>query len=1004
MPDLIDKEIFINGTIADANQVNTQINNILIGHNEGIKINEGKAFIISDSLTSFVLTPLTNNVSFDNLDTQDKEKLDDRRITLNLENIYSGIDSIELGIENQSQINDGTIEVSVIDSVSMDTIQKSQIVIPKLTPMANYLFPITQQNLAPGLYFIEIKSNIDNIFYKIDKNSTLGGITYIEENSLPENYDLGIKILRCNEVALDITSGEALINGIKTANVDTHINVELGSDIYDRIDVITLNENGRLNIYRGEESNKPEIPRIPDDELPLAKMYIEAKQSNLNNIVIEDIALRSMPYRMSEIEKNFKIQKLLNSFKRLSWKLSPVTVDSVNSGGIVLDSAGNVSFDLSTNETVVDYMSNLTNINDTSKSQNLEISNKTIRIKHDGEKDFYFDSNTYQAGARDWRDITCEVPYDIKTKKFNVKYSRYCAGYYIPTENITLNEFTVKMRNVVNADKIRCYLFRVDTDEIGMRYMKYIDRDLKNNGFKSSTNITFSGWNVKLLQNERYALVFVPFYKDKKACTLGLYGQANDQADKAQAKNTFLQYYGLYKPSSSKNTYSESAKKKGYNNLGLRVDRRYTGSKLYIKIKGKENVYKSTATFVSKVKTIGSNIKSLTYDLNIKLPTQTDFRIEFTNNNWTSYKVGNNGRVVFDSTGNKFAYRIILISKDGKSTPTIAPDADVLDSSYLIKCNLAIDAATQGQALSSGYFRTPTFNANSTINSLIGVNAFSNIEWFRLWMNPNGADVFMDFEGVATSPSSRNDWKYSIINVPLSDFFKGDIDFDDDIIPENEYNLRFGGSDGSSSEHTLIASNVTSTDLTNNYNKHESFNMVAESGAIKLTPNNNLEVGNIVMWRSVTPFDMLDYKSFMIELAVENSNQNWEGIKKDTYQLVFSKSEDCSSEDYVFGLKEFDKGSPFNTNFVKCFSLIKNIKSRNEIKSIGIKYNENVNSISNGGVSVTPTIFIKNLKMLTLETVPFYFPFFRMRFNINKHTVKNPNPIISGIGAEYLLY
>jgi hypothetical protein len=495
--------------------------------------------------------------------------------------------------------------------------------------------------------------------------------------------------------------------------------------------------------------------------------------------------------------------------------------------------------------------------------------------------------------------------------------------------------------------------------------------------------------------------------------------QANDQADHAWTKNTFLEYSGVYTPKSANNTL-----KAPYNNLGLKVERRFTGSKLYCIVNGTEKVYQNRGVLACKMNSNTdlagvSNVKSLSYDLNISLPPQTEAVIEFTNNNWASYVTGQNGKVTFTSSGNGLAYRIILISKDGSSTPTIMPDADIISSAYLLKCYINYEAVTEGQAISKGYFRTKEFDGEQLSSSKLGYNAFSNFEWLRLWLKTLGSDITIDIES-NISPSAtkdRNRWRWDILGLKLEDFYKGSIDFTKTDIPEDEYNLLCGATEsGTYSGIGLVdeVANVHSqfTDPTGSFSL--STTVSGSQYFLTLKPNSILEVNKIIARKNLTtPIKLNNYGMIRFGSAIDfvdsdsESQENWLGLytPDSTYdsmpfKLVLSESLNCETEDFVYDLKCYDRNSPFGiTNNVVSHILLKQLKSNTEIKSFGFKYVPNVNTI-NGQV---PIYYIRAMALLEPNTVPLYMPKVRMKFYVDKKGVKNPNPLFSWHGCEILL-
>lgn len=997
-------------------------NNVIVGQKEEVKINEGKAYSISRNVNAFNLQPIDNNVFMDTFVSENPlfKRFDINKIRYHLEYNVSGIEKIELLIQNNNSVNTGRVTISLVDSLTDEIIQENYVDVERNMLLSKYQFDFGLQHLRKGIYYLDIKSNITGIFIGVteDIENTNEKMTYINDNVDPEDYNIAMKIVKCNEIALEIENGEAVINGSLVQNNDSHVNIELGSTEGDRIDIIAMNSYGELILHRGDESDEPIEPFIPDDELKICKYYLETNQVNINEIIFENITIVSIPQRIEMMEADNLRDRLLNYSKRISARFNAQSDTSLFS--TISCSDGQIQFETNQQKAITIYTNQIQA--QTNTSNVIIEKNGRILLEHNATKDFSFDSNTLQSGARDWRSITTEVPYDTKKKKYNIKNTRYVAGYIIPSENITLNSIQLRIRDVQNAKNLRLFLFKVDTDERYMRYIKFVDREIKND-FKDAKNIVFSGFNVDLVQNERYAVVLAPTSKRKKAAlTSGMYGQANDQADTARVRNTFLEYYGLYGPKSVNNSYTKAQKKAGYNNLGLRIFKRYTGTKLYYVIKGKKKVYQKVGWFYGTFNDqefYEKTIKSLKYSLNITCPANTSYTIEFSNNGGVSWVQGNNGVVTFQGTGNKLRYRIKLVSNNQTSTPVINNNA-VNGVQPFLSVSANIDTPSYGSTISSGYFKTPVINGLKIAKSKVGFeNAFGNFEWFRLWMNNNGSDIFIDIEGTNNSnvtpgsdatyancqnPSgTRNQWNYSLINITLDDFYKGSIDFIDETIPETEYNLRCGANEfGAQNELTLIDTTI------NDWQKHSSFNF-AGSGTFGLTPDNNILEGEIVAWKNIEEFELNNFNSIYFETAIPETKDEWQGIQPWTYQLILSKSENCETEDFVYNLKGFDRYSPNNSQFIKCFMLLKKIKSIVNIKSIGIKYNEKTNVLPNNpnesvdANSKTPTIYIKNMKLLESNVVPFYMPYTRLKITVDKKNPRNPNPDFSYLGTEIIL-
>ena len=237
-------------------------NNVIVGQKEEVKINEGKAYSISRNVNAFNLQPIDNNVFMDTFVSENPlfKRFDINKIRYHLEYNVSGIEKIELLIQNNNSVNTGRVTISLVDSLTDEIIQENYVDVERNMLLSKYQFDFGLQHLRKGIYYLDIKSNITGIFIGVteDIENTNEKMTYINDNVDPEDYNIAMKIVKCNEIALEIENGEAVINGSLVQNNDSHVNIELGSTEGDRIDIIAMNSYGELILHRGDESDRSE--------------------------------------------------------------------------------------------------------------------------------------------------------------------------------------------------------------------------------------------------------------------------------------------------------------------------------------------------------------------------------------------------------------------------------------------------------------------------------------------------------------------------------------------------------------------------------------------------------------------------------------------------------------------------------------------------------------------------------------------------------------------------
>lgn len=281
----------------------------------------GPAFILGHEKDTLTLIPTPLHIDQSNTTVDDTNQwisCYSRYFRQGIDTKKSEIDTITIHMLNLSNISVNVF--AEIRDINFNLIKEANAVLPP-TIDGSYqevIFDFNEKHLPIGHYYFVLRpidlSSIDlsingdeteydtiedwmfQVKYDVNGNykgaleASYNGHDYLESRLLADQYDnnklsdykADLYFEQCFSKGNTylITPGAAIIRGQKTYPVDTHVTIDGPSSLGDRIDLITLTADGKLNVIQGTVYNGEKIYPVSDAGLKIA--YITTYKSSVS--------------------------------------------------------------------------------------------------------------------------------------------------------------------------------------------------------------------------------------------------------------------------------------------------------------------------------------------------------------------------------------------------------------------------------------------------------------------------------------------------------------------------------------------------------------------------------------------------------------------------------------------------------------------------------------------------------------------------------------------------
>lgn len=211
------------------------------------------------------------------------------------------------------------------------------------------------------------------------------------------------------------------------------------------------------------------------------------------------------------------------------------------------------------------------------------------------------------------------------------------------------------------------------------------------------------------------------------------------------------------------------------------------------RIQGQSEGYNTEGFILSDTIEEESNIGSVEYDINSKIPPNTSIEVELSNDGGNTWELATGGRHTFQKSGTQFKWKIRLRTTDPKVTPEIIYSED---KNYAIKFRLGVEPPIPEEQPVSGALVTMPFDGNELAREALEapdvIDSFSHWDYARVWMSENLGRVTMDIDATNTAPAGNPEWNFVKQNIESEDMSQQSIDYSHyDVFGEDdEYNYQ----------------------------------------------------------------------------------------------------------------------------------------------------------------------------------------------------------------------
>jgi len=843
MPGLY-RDIPINwGEIATSQDINEIQRMIAMAFAQEIVDNEGMAFVFDKEEDAFLMTPAIDNTLIDqeNQNGINWKSIENvyLRQTINLKK--SSIYKFYVYIRNMGNTDVSTTfeirEPSLTDDEGaiLGTITLK---IPEDPVGSLYTIPFSIDHLPAGdYYFIVKRTNVPGIEIKYD---TSGSYNHSLAESIDDyeydeiEADLWFKIEYGNTSTFDIKGAIAQLGGEKVHNLDTHATVMPGSAYGDRIDIVCLTRDGYVDIISSDISRDPQEPGIPFGYLPLGKVYVPQNVTDAREMKLDQddslgrYRLRSILERTRRLEKHLQYVIDYNTIERIKYTVKPCDIDEFKDDektfNIICD---NGYYVLGGTETVkriwtlrdddhIDVAKSATvDRNYTEGTAQLIL--KTIVTPGRAETTTWLGGVDRDPNERA-RPIMGGDHIVVWGGGSGANFASFYPGLYFYCWNegpLTYGQLDIEFYR--NVDYVYYVLFKVSDDksienrrpelvEISQPYQiagnpkwrqdytHYMGSNVQyqQGDVSPAPDGVFSG--TKWITKGMYLmlLAMVPLNKSKAAeCWTNTWlGKGYPPEGERYANYTV--YSGWY-PMKTIVVDPPNAQR-----LGIIENKRNNfviSGTLISHVAGEEETttyeYISPGTLQSSAIHTNYGIATATVDVNLRLPENTYYKLEVSNDGGNKFFIVQGRKHTFTSqTGQDFIWRLTLYTNDKSKTPVVYYDPS---KGFAIKAVLGLT----GGNITDGCLVTEPFDGNQIIKDVLKLttNQFSHWQWASVFgygprnqieCEEEGRSIFVDIE----ASDNGTDWIKKVSSLYLDDFYHGSIDYSNYVgsFEEDEYN------------------------------------------------------------------------------------------------------------------------------------------------------------------------------------------------------------------------
>lgn len=1050
MPGLY-RDVPINwGEIATSQDVNEIQRMIAMAFAQEIIDNEGIAFVLDSEEDAFLMTPAVDNTLIDqeNQNGSDWKSIEDIYLRQMLSLQKSSIHKFYLYIRNNAltpisstfEIREPSLtddEGAILGTITLE--------IPVDPSGSLYAIPFSIDHLPAGdYYFIAKRTNIPGIEIKYD---TSGSYNHSLSESINDyeydeiGADLWFKIEYGNSSTFDINGAIAQLGGEKVHNLDTHITIMPGSSFGDRVDMVCLTRDGYIDVISSDISKDPEDPDIPFSYLKLGRVYIpqnvtDAREMKLNqNDTLGEYRLRSILERTRRLEKHLQYVVDFNTIERIKYTVLPCDIDEYKDD----DETFNIECDdgnyiLADTETVKQIWTLLDdNYIDVAKSATTDRDHttgtaklilKTITTPGRAE------STTWLGGVdRDTSQLAKPIMGGDRIEVWGggegANFASFYPGLYFYCWNegpLTYGQLDIEFYR--NVDYVYYVLFKVSDDKsIGegkpelveisqpyqiagnpkwrQDYTHYMGSNVQyqEGDVSPAPDGVFSG--TKWVTKGMYLLLLamVPLNKSKPAeCWTNTWLGKGYPPEGSRYAN-YTVYSGWY-PMKTIIADPPNAKR-----LGIIENKRNNfviSGTLISHIAGEEETttyeYISPGILQSSAIHTDYGIATATIDVNLKLPENTYYTLEVSNDGGNKFfRVLGRKHTFTSQTGQDFIWRLTLYSNDKTKTPIIYYD---MKKGFAIKAVLGLT----GGDITDGCLVTEPFDGNQIIKDILKLttNQFSHWQWARLWAEgphneeeseEEGRTMFIDIEA---SDDGVN-WIKKVSSLYLDDFYHGSIDYSDYLgsYDEDEYNYHLDV-DFDTETNTIIIDDATVPFIA-----YDTDSVIVTSEEIT-----SKDVSKIAAGESVGAYELLAFKNIAdLDLSEEKQLHFWFACSKEMgegnlelclYNEDLVQEANIPEPFEVHPLPQIEEGISGLTQVV--FRLTSPISELRDFKSLGIRLARTEDPETEA--TILPfDLYIGSIEKISSDDFPLYERFLRLRICMHRDVASLESPSVRKVGV-----
>lgn len=752
--------------------------------------NEGPAFILDENPDAFEMAPIVD-ISTDIFDQEHTtsnqwQDIQDMYVKQTIDIVKSSILNIQLKFKNLNVSESINVNTELID-LNDNILASYTLTVPANQEETTYTLLFNVDHLPEGSYYLKIKrTNVDGVRVKYDANGGYNQGMYISANDSAYNpigsgADLWFRHEYASQSSFDITSGLAVVQGIRTYNLDTHVTIPPASAYGDRIDLVIMHSDGEFEVIEGEAGTDPEEPDWPDGTLKIG--YVTVYKNSPLAVDMDLDQTRDLD-RTRTLNLIQKVRELERQMAYVMDKNSPDRIKYNLSGGSLFDPSlsTNIEFDplldtciLSNSGIQRESWPIIDNLNFT--ASNVDHSDDTSTGGVTLGRTTYSELSVSNGHGNRDRDILTSQCFVYKDRS---RLSKYPAGFFTVTQAGYLTK--IKLQPMYHLGSIaggRLYLMQGNTVVATSSYLPANQWSYKNwimteYEFASTWLEKGNYYWVLYLDPTSYSTpgrLWVDAWRVHNTSGLNLGKTVNN------SYGEFIGWYPNMRPS-------------GYVGNGLKLANR-PGKGINFEVYQNVPGYKASGSITSSPVATDYGIATVMEDVNMKVPNGTYYELKVSNDGGTTFfKMTGKTYTFSNQTGQSFVWKLTLYTNDTDKSPKLFYDAA---KQYAARFTLGL--ADGSPAPLTGQLVTKTFDGPRIIQYALGyaqtpnstesiiVDAFSHWDWLRMWVEENAGDVTIDIEGSVDGSA----WKFIRAGLTLDDIPQEPTLYGESIDPD-EYN------------------------------------------------------------------------------------------------------------------------------------------------------------------------------------------------------------------------